>query len=1065
VSQLPTATPVTISSAGTLDLNGASQTVASVADGAGGGGTVTNSSTGSSATLTLAPASGTSTTFSGTIQNGNGNVSLALNGADNTAQQWLAGVNTFSGTTTVNNGTLVLANSGALLSSTLNANSALTDSGIVFDQAGSGAFTLGGLTGSGNLALQDDASHPVALTVGGNNSATTYWGVLSDNGSGGSLTKIGTGMLTVNGNGTLVNWNSVGASGLSSATNDSLGGTAYTGPTTVSGGTLVLNNATGGSTGIGGNGGYEYYYTAGSISINNGATLQILAGHVQDLANGASNGGNGHYFMSGPFVSGSFSGPYGAGQNTFTGTTFSFGPTGGGTIDVEAQTYVGSNWPYTWGSAFVTTGGAEDSIIAGTIVNQQYTGQDSLNVNGGYLIFNVTHGSVGNVGNPVDLNVTDGIFFAEGGGAEGVGILKIGNGVLQLGASNVGAGAFTYNNSHFNGGTVLVAGGTLALAGSGAVYDGVLNPVSLSAAAASEISAVLGITVPAGTGSIAFNSTVPGHAFTIGGLGAVGTFAPYENGSVAGLAQDNIALQDTAGNPVALTVGENGSDNNISPTTTYSGVLSGPGSLTKVGTGGMLTLAGPNTYSGGTTVTAGTLQLGNAQGLGTGGLTMSAPGVLDLNGYSATAASLSGASGTITDSSAGPGPTTFTVQQNVNTTYSGVLADGPNASLAFVKAGNGRLTLSASNGYSGGTTVSGGTLQLGNPNALGSGGLTANAGVLDLNGLAPSNPLPFLAGAAGTITDSSTAANTLLIVTQAGNTTFGGSFQTGARGATISLQKNGGGSLTLGGQSTLASVTVGDTGTLNVGGSLTTPSLYVPSATLNVSGSLTIATASGLLDIGVDTGPGQLAGGGSITLANSAGLLDYESTAGTSTFGGQLAGPGYLLVEVGSLVLAGSNTFTGGAVVSGDEGPATLQLGNGGATGSIANSTVTDNSVLAVSRSDNVALSSLINGALTGSGGLAQIGPGTLVLSGTNTYSGGTTVSGGTLVLADNAALADGSNLTVGNNLGAFPSLVPASSSDARGAATAAVPEPGTLALLAAALGCAAICRRLRRRS
>ena len=68
VGTLPTATPVTLAHGATFDLNGTTQQVASLQDGAGGGGTLTNSSV-ASATLTLTPPSGTYT-FSGTITNG-----------------------------------------------------------------------------------------------------------------------------------------------------------------------------------------------------------------------------------------------------------------------------------------------------------------------------------------------------------------------------------------------------------------------------------------------------------------------------------------------------------------------------------------------------------------------------------------------------------------------------------------------------------------------------------------------------------------------------------------------------------------------------------------------------------------------------------------------------------------------------------------------------------------------------------------------------------------------------------------------------------------------------------
>ena len=120
---------------------------------------------------------------------------------------------TYAGMTTVSGGTLDLSNSLALQNSTL---VAPTAGSVVFDQAvASRTFTLGGLSGSGNLSLINNATTPasVDLIVGGNGGGATYFGQLSGLGS---LYKVGSGVLTFAGLNT------------------------YTGVTSVNTGTLVV---------------------------------------------------------------------------------------------------------------------------------------------------------------------------------------------------------------------------------------------------------------------------------------------------------------------------------------------------------------------------------------------------------------------------------------------------------------------------------------------------------------------------------------------------------------------------------------------------------------------------------------------------------------------------------------------------------------------------------------------------------------------------------------------------------------------------------------------------------
>ena len=106
----------------------------------------------------------------------------------------------------------------------------------------------------------------------------------------------------------------------------------------------------------------------------------------------------------------------------------------------------------------------------------------------------------------------------------------------------------------------------------------------------------------------------------------------------------------------------------------------------------------------------------------------------------------------------------------------------------------------------------------------------------------------------------------------------------------------------------------------------------------------------------------------------------------------------------GTLILSGDNTYTGGTTIS----SGTLQIGNGGTTGSILGDVV-DAGTLAFDRSDPVTFT----GAISGTGGLTKLGASTLTLSGVNSYSGPTLVTEGTLRPGAGGAFSPSSAFTV----------------------------------------------------
>jgi autotransporter-associated beta strand protein len=189
----------------------------------------------------------------------------------------------------------------------------------------------------------------------------------------------------------------------------------------------------------------------------------------------------------------------------------------------------------------------------------------------------------------------------------------------------------------------------------------------------------------------------------------------------AGVANATIALDVALGGTVAIEV------SNASASLTISRVLSGGGSLLKAGLG-TLNLNAANTYCGGTTVNDGTVVLGDDSALGAAYSAVNVDGgaaSLNLNGHSPTVGKL-----ILTEGSIVPGNSAATITSSSIVVMNGTISANLAGNGGLTKITNDAVTLSGLNTYSGVTTVTAGTLELG-PSAQ---NCVLNLGGSDLEG-------------------------------------------------------------------------------------------------------------------------------------------------------------------------------------------------------------------------------------------------------------------------------------------------------------------------------------------
>jgi autotransporter-associated beta strand protein len=871
-----------------------------------------------------------------------------------------AGANTFTGTINLTGGELI---AGSV--ETVGISGPLGQGGIISLNGG----TLGWNPANAfdySSRFNTSANQAYNLDTGGS-SPTLATGLTS---SGGSLTKLGGGTLTL------------------------AGANTYTGPTTVSVGALLIQGTMTGT---------------GNITVSDGATLGVVENGSQirpgTLTVGTSTGAilefnNVTNHLTATLAPTNLASAGTVTINVNSGRFFSIGETfpllswtsgaapavslgflagAGGHLTTNANEIdlVIDDPPYIWTAAADTTWNT-------TSIDWTRSGSPVTWVNGHFALLDDTaaNGNVTLSGTITPTNATinnSALAYAitsSGGNVIGGGgsLTKNGNGTLTL-----PGGANTYTGVTTVGGGVLAAN---VLANGGVASD-------IGAAS----SAATNIVLNGGT----LQYTGPGvsidRLFAVGPIGGT-----IDSEGTAALVFNNSGSVVMSGNgPRTLTLtGLNGFGDTIA-----SAIVNHPAgtSLRKDGVG-TWTLTGTNTYAGGTAILNGTLQVG------AGGLS----GTLG-NG------NISTASGTGIDFN----------RTGTLTVPGAITGNG-----GLTNDGTGTVILANNSTYSGGTTINAGTLQVGNGGGSGSlntAGLILNNSLLVFN---TAGSFSYGSGAAAGVISGT--GNVIVqgggFIKAIGNNTYSGwtridantTFQPveGQDGGIATSVITNNGTLRLVRQDALITYPgpIVGTGRVQIGANNVNVGVITLTGTNTYTGGTFIGDNQLVLGDGGNPGFGAIAGNvqfvNNFTISQDNPRTLTFNRPDDFTFGGTIttnfASPqvNQGIVQqngTGRLTLTGNNTYGSGTVIN----AGILQVGAGGGTGSLGTGPVTDNSLLVFNRTGTLAV-----GTLSGGGSLTNLGTGTVTLSGASSIGGNVDLLAGTFGAAPVGAVG---SLSVGGNL------------------------------------------------
>ncbi|EEB5589127.1 autotransporter outer membrane beta-barrel domain-containing protein [Salmonella enterica] len=968
----------------------------------------------------------------------------------------LSGSNTYTGGTTISGGTLVASNVNALGTGNVTDNATL--------ELSTGGDFANNIGGTGSVVKSGDET----LTLSGANSYTGGTTI-----SGGTLVAsnveaLGTGDVTDNATLELNTGgdfdNAISGSGQVVKSGDKTltlsGANSYSGATTISGGTLIATHVNALGTGAIDNRASllldaSGQFTVTDLTTESGGNTEIGAGSTLQATTLTQKSDstltiNLNSNTADPVIHAASQVSL-AGTLDITGVGDVLDSDPASTDDLDTFTLIASDKTIAGDFEKLTVAGMDADLadfitVDGRIddTGKQYELTTALTwyadrddaVTDAHGTFNLTNADGSFAVNTVLENVDATLDPASATGWDGTSLIKQGAGTLILNAENTYTGGTT-----ISGGTLVATnvdalgsgdvtddatlelntGGTFdnAISGSGQVVKSGDDVLTLSGANSysggtliSDGTLVASNVEALGSGDVTDNATLE--------LNTGGTFdnAISGSGKVEKSGDDALTLSGAntytggtlisdgtlvASNVEALGTGDV-TDNAVLELNTggdFDNAISGSGQVEKSGDG-TLTLSGSNTYTGGTTINDGTLIATSVDALGSGDVTDNATLALNTGGtFDNTisgsgkveksgddALTLSGANsytggtlisdGTLVASNVealGTGDVTDNATLELNT--GGDFDNAISGSGQVVKSGDDVLTLSGSNTYTGGTTISGGTLIASNVDALGTGDVTNDA-TLELN---TGGTFDNAISGSGQVVKSGDKTLTL----SGSNTYTGGSTINDGTLVASNVEALGTGDVT--NNATLELNTGGDF-TNNISGS----GQVVKSGdeTLTLSGSNTYTGGTTINDGTLVATSVEALGSGDVT--NDAVLA--LNTGGD--FANNIGGTGSV-VKSGdeTLTLSGTNSYTGGTLISGG----TLVATNVEALGT---GDVTNNATLELNTGGD------FTNNISGNGQVVKSGDETLTLSGTNSYTGGTTISGGTLVATNVEALGSG---------------------------------------------------------